>query len=207
MVFWSDIGIVLSSKKHGEKYKIVDVFTQEHGKVGAMFSISKNSAFSVFSNVSVDYSAKTNASLGFWKLKSESQNWIFAIHSFRYMQVCQSIVCVLNKVLPYSSPHEGLFDVVNYISKNLRSFSSEEIFLAYVYFELVLLQEIGFGIENTSGFKFEKSRSIEAQIGDFLKNEFMLRNLKQILIKNGEIIRSNLLDINNYYRRAIITSL
>ena len=58
MISWSDTGIVLSARRHGEKYKIVNVFTKSHGNVHAMASYTKNSTFSVFSDVDIDYSSK-----------------------------------------------------------------------------------------------------------------------------------------------------
>ena len=205
MINWSDIGIVLSSRKHGEKYKIVDVFTQAHGKISAMFSLSKASSFSIFSNVNVDYSSKTDNSLGFWKLKSENQNWIFLINSFKHIQICQSIAFILNKVLPQGVPHETLFNVVKYISYNLKNFSDDEILTIYAYFEFILLREIGFEIENN--FHIEKTQSVENQISNLLSNKLFSENITQNLVHNSEIIETHLLNIDNYYRSSIIKTL
>lgn len=205
MINWSDIGIVLSSRKHGEKYKIIDVFTQTHGKISAMFSLSKASSFSIFSNVNVDYSSKTDTSLGFWKLKSENQNWIFLINSFKHIQICQSIAFILNKVLPQGVPHETLFNVVKYISYNLKNFSEDDIITIYAYFEFVLLREIGFEIENN--FHIEKTQSVENQISNLLSNKLFSENITQNLVHNSEIIETHLLNIDNYYRSSIIETL
>lgn len=205
MICWSDIGIVLSSRKHGEKYKIVDVFTKSHGKISAMFSLSKNSSFSIFSNVNIEYSSKTETSLGFWKLKSETQNWIFLINSFQHIQICQSMAFILNKVLPQGVPHETLFNVVKYISYNLKNFSNNEISTIYAYFESVLLREIGF--EVGGNFCIEKSQPIENQIISLLNNKIFSKDIVQNLENNSKIIGSHLLDIDNYYRSAIIRSL
>jgi len=207
MINWSDSGIVLSSRKHGEKYKIVDIFTQHHGKISAMFSLSKNSSFSIFSNVDIEYSSKTVTSLGFWKLKSENQNWIFLINSFQHIQACQSIAYILNKVLPQDVPHETLFNVVKYISYNLKNFSDSEISTIYAYFEFVLLREIGFEIEFEDDFLIEKSLPIENQITNLLNDEKFSRNIKENLEKNSKIIETHLLNIDNYYRSSIIKSL
>ncbi len=205
MINWSDIGIVLSSRKHGEKYKIVDVFTQTHGKISAMFSLSRASSFSIFSNVNVDYSSKTDSSLGFWKLKSENQNWIFLINAYKHLQICQSMTFILNKVLPQGVPHKTLFNVVKYISYNLKNFSKYEVFTIYAYFEFVLLREIGFEIVND--FCIEKTQSIETQIANLLSNKLFSKNITQNLEYNSKIIGSHLLNIDNYYRLSIIKSL
>lgn len=207
MINWSDSGIVLSSRKHGEKYKIVDIFTQHHGKISAMFSLSKSSSFSIFSNVDIEYSSKTVTCLGFWELKSEKQNWIFLINSFQRIQACQSIAYILNKVLPQAVPHETLFNVVIYISYNLKNFSDSEISTIYAYFEFVLLREIGFEIKLEDDFLIEKSLPIENQITNLLNNEIFSRNIKRNLEKNSKIIETYLLNIDNYYRSSIIKSL
>lgn len=147
MIFWSDVGIVLSSKKHCEKYKIVDVFTKKHGKISGMVSISRCNKLSIFSNVEVDYSSKNEGSLGFWKTKDEKQNWIYALNSEAHTLICQSICFTLNKILPHGVCHENLFDFSQYISNNLHKFSKIEALNLYAYFEFLLLDCSGFGLD------------------------------------------------------------
>lgn len=158
-----------------------------------------------FFNVNIEYSSKTETSLGFWKLKSETQNWIFLINSFQHIQICQSMAFILNKVLPQGVPHETLFNVVKYISYNLKNFSNNEISTIYAYFESVLLREIGFEVEGN--FYIEKSQPIENQIISLLNNKIFSKDIVQNLENNSKIIGSHLLDIDNYYRSAIIRSL
>ena len=120
MVSWSDIGVVLSSRKHGEKYKIINVFTKGHGRFSAMSSIGKGgNTFGVFSNVELAYSAKTADNLGFWKLLNERQNWIFSFNSQNHILVCQAICYALDRLLPVGAPYPGLFAFVRNYSTDI----------------------------------------------------------------------------------------
>ncbi|MDR1391117.1 MAG: DNA repair protein RecO [Holosporales bacterium] len=203
MISWTDIGIVLSAKRHGEKYKIVNIFTKEHGKFSAMVSNSKSNAFSIFSNVVIDYSTKTQESMGFWKLKSEKQDWIFFMKSENHVLVSQGICFLLNKLLPLGAPYEKLFNFTKHLLGIFQNFSKSDILLLYVYFEFVLLDNIGFGKRISDNFdlnlKFNSFLNLSETID---KNDF--EKIKHSLSVTKNIIEDNLLKIDNYYRSSII---
>ncbi|MDR1333234.1 MAG: recombination protein O N-terminal domain-containing protein [Holosporales bacterium] len=146
MHVWSDKGIVLSAHGYANKYRIIDIFTRAHGRCLGLAGISKYVRFSVFSIVVVDHSSSNEISLGFWRLQSEAKSWIHIMDSITHILVCQGICSLLMKVIPLAVPHEGLFDLVYDIARNLRSFSNQEALSAYAYFEFLLLTGTGFGI-------------------------------------------------------------
>ena len=147
MIIWADSGIVLSSRKHGEKYKIVNIFTKSQGKASGMMTLSKRNNLSLFSDVCVEWSSKNSDSLGFWKVQNEKQNWIFAINNQTNILACQSICFVLDKVLPYGVCSQKLFEFISFLSSELHNFSKIEILNLYAYFEFLLLNNIGYGME------------------------------------------------------------
>ena len=91
MISWKDSGIVLSTRPHGEKYKIVCVLTQSHGKVYALAYKSKTQTFTNFAKIEITYTSREPGSLGFWKLLSETHTWIASIHLGNHLMVCKSI--------------------------------------------------------------------------------------------------------------------
>ena len=202
MVNWSDIGIVLASHPHGEKYKIVNIFTKDHGRIHAMVSKSKNNTFSIFSNVEIGYSSKDAGSLGFWKLLSERQNWIFSMNSEKHLLVCQGICFLLNKILPQGVCHKRLFEFAEYISKNLHQFSAQDILLLYAYFEFSLLEDIGLSIDKSILQEIPRVNEFY-ELPSLLKTESIIRNAKNFLSIAGRVIEQNLLKIDNYYRSLI----
>ena len=146
-MIWSDCGVVLSSKKHGEKYKLINIFTKEHGKISGMMSLSKQHAVSVFSNVHVDFVEKTAGALGFWRIKNEKQNWVLATNKHTHILACQSMCFILDQVLSPALRNEHLFDFVNFFVSEFHKFSHLEILNFYAHFEIILLKNMGYGFD------------------------------------------------------------
>jgi hypothetical protein len=207
MVVLSDIGIVLSTKKYAEKYKIVDIFTLKYGRRSALFSCIPTAKFSTFSNVEVDYSSKNEISLGFWKLKNEKQNWIYLLNSMSHVLVCQGICFLLNKTLPPLVPYEKLFYFIKYLADNLRIFSELEVLFVYSYFEFVLLNNIGFGIDlNNITPNSYVYNLFDLQM--FGGNVSFIEQIKQLDIKTsleitGSILKRNVPYAENFFRASI----
>ncbi|MDR3224151.1 MAG: recombination protein O N-terminal domain-containing protein [Holosporales bacterium] len=150
MVVWDDRGIVISSRKHMDKYKIVDVFTIDHGRVSALVAISSYGSFSVFSKVDVEYESKHQNSIGFLKLQKETTSLAFSTCSADHIFVCHKICSLLSKSLPQMSPHRKLCGVVGYIADNIHKFSSNDVLTLYAYFEFSFIEDIGYGIDLNS---------------------------------------------------------
>lgn len=203
MINWSDTGIVLTAKRQGEKYKVVTIFTKEHGKIRAMAPFASNSTFLTFSQVEVNYSTKTQDSLGFWKLMNEKQNWVFAMDSGNHLLVCQGICFLLNRLIPLGVPHKHLFDFTSYISDNFQRFSEREILLLYAYFEFSILEEVGFKPDSEEMAKIPRIQDFE-QLPDLLGNEQIKANAKRMTSIAGHITSSHLLNIDNFCRTSII---
>ncbi|MDR0942366.1 MAG: recombination protein O N-terminal domain-containing protein [Holosporales bacterium] len=200
---WNDVGIVLSSKNHGEKYKIIDVFTKRHGKFAALYQASKVSSFSIFSKVDIDYLSRNETSLGFWKLKNEKQNWIYLLNSGSHLLVCQGICFLLNKALPHALPHKNLFNFAEYIADNIQKFSEREVLSLYAYFEFVLLENAGFGLDLG-----EQNTDVSELWKLWKRHEFTCDasrgDIKNSLENTGNAIERNISHLaNNHFRMAI----
>ncbi len=146
-MIWSDAGVVISCKKYGEKYKIVNIFTQAHGNVAGMISHQKTHPLVVFSCVDVSWSSNREGALGFWSVQKEKQNWIFSMNNQASVIASQSICLLLDKILPLGVCYQILFEFVEYFASNMYEFSSLEVLNLYAYFELLLLTSVGYGID------------------------------------------------------------
>jgi DNA repair protein RecO (recombination protein O) len=147
VIEWSDTGIVISLAKQSEKYRIVNIFTENHGNVSGMVSLSHDNKMAVFSRVNVVYRSKTESSIGFWRKKDERQVWIYFMNSQAHLLICQSICYLLNRVLPQNLQYRKLFKFIDEVSCSLHTLSTVESLGLYAYFELLLLSTIGFGID------------------------------------------------------------
>ncbi|MBQ2174572.1 MAG: recombination protein O N-terminal domain-containing protein [Alphaproteobacteria bacterium] len=203
MISWKDSGIVLSTRPHGEKYKIVCVLTQSHGKVYALAYKSKTQTFTNFAKIEITYTSREPGSLGFWKLLSETPTWIASIHLGNHLMVCQSICFMLDKLLPQNSDEEQIFQLTDYISTNLQNFSAEEILFLYVYFELSLLTNIGFSV-NISSIQTVDNCS---DIPSLISSTHFQQNAYRLLQTSSQIIAKNLTSIENFYRSSITKQL
>lgn len=147
-MIWSDSGIVLSNRKHGENLKIVSIFTKEHGRVAAMSKIINRNAFSLLSNVTVEL-IKQNSSddIGFWLKKYEKQNWIYIFNIEICLLICQSICLILDKILPPGVKFIKLFCFLEFLLKYINTLSEKELLILYAYFEFIVLEESGFGFD------------------------------------------------------------
>ena len=198
MISWSDIGIVIASRNYGEKYRLVTIFTNDYGKVQAMAYKSRLPNFCNFSQVNINHNSRTATSIGFWRLCSEKQP-LGLVHR-AHLLVCQSICVMLNNVLPLNDPHLRLFEITNYIASHIVQFTEREILYVYVYFETVLLRELGFSSEIPNMPPLDDFH----QIRDIIEMPIIQNNTYNILRTIERIIKDNLTNIDNVYRDAIL---
>ncbi|MDR0552586.1 MAG: DNA repair protein RecO [Holosporales bacterium] len=145
-ITWSDVGVVLSSRKQGENFKIVNILTRNHGKSSGLVRIVGRNNFSVFSKVDVDLIMKSENSLGFWHKRTEKQNWARILHSDINVSVFQSICLVLDKILPHGSRYCRIYEFLEYLTENT-GLNNDCMTNLYAFFELMLLKETGFGFD------------------------------------------------------------
>ncbi|MDR0630827.1 MAG: DNA repair protein RecO C-terminal domain-containing protein [Holosporales bacterium] len=162
MILWTDRGVVISIARQGEKYQIVNIFTENHGNFSGRVFLSRNNRMAIFSNVDVNYRSQNTSSLGFWQKKYERQKgWICSMNSVIHLLACQSICYILSRALPHGVPYKSLFEFINYFSCDLHSFSALTVLNLYAYFEFLFLNSIGFGIDLNTCFVCEKNEDIE----------------------------------------------
>lgn len=199
MITWNDTGIVLTSKLHGEKYKVVTIFTKKHGKVRAFAYKTRAPTFTNFAKVEISYSVSDTNSIGFWRLISEESTWIASIRLGNHLLVCQSICYILDSLMPQHSCDTKIFNLTENISATIKNFNATDVLLIYAYFELSLLESIGFSLNLQNKFALDYN-----EISSILTTGQFRENLHQLLQISSQIIKNNLTSIDNFYRSAII---
>ena len=145
---WTDEGIVIGVKRHGEANGILELMTREHGRhlglVRGGFGTRMKPVLQTGNGVSATWRARLDEHLGNYTIEPTRQrasNFFAAPHAIYGV----SHLAALMRLLPERDPHAGLYSVFEEILDRL-----EDPVLAaplVVRFELQLLGELGFGLD------------------------------------------------------------
>ena len=148
---WSDVGIVLSSRKFGESSVIVSLMTPEHGRhAGLVRGGSGKRARGIFqagNMVSVDWSARVEDQLGSFRCELLKPLAALYLDDSLRLAGLSSACAVVERALPererYQDVYESLFSF-------LINLESNDWLENYVRWEISLLTSLGFGLNLSS---------------------------------------------------------
>jgi DNA repair protein RecO (recombination protein O) len=145
-VEWTDEGIVLGTRRHGEASVIVEVMTRTHGRhLGLVRGGGGSRLRPVLqpgNSVGVVWRARLDEHLGHFtveglRLRAAS---VFAVPYAVYGVTHLAALC---RLLPERDPHPGVHDALTAILEQMDATAAMRV----VQFELMLLAELGFGLE------------------------------------------------------------
>jgi DNA repair protein RecO (recombination protein O) len=145
---WTDEGIVLGARRHGEANAILELMTREHGRhlglVRGGFGSRLKPVLQPGNSVSAAWRARLDEHLGNYTvegLRLRAANFFSAPHAIYGV----THLAALMRLLPERDPHAGLYEALDEILGHL-----DDAVLAapmVVRFELQLLSELGFGLD------------------------------------------------------------
>lgn len=145
---WQDSGIILSLRPHGENGGIVSLLTQSHGRAaGYVYGINSSRVrgmLEIGNLVSAQWTAKTHDQLGAYTLELDTSFAGNIIDSPVKLTALQSACALADRTLPEHESHPGVFDGMVAL---LHAFDGEVWPAAYIYWEIALLRELGFGLD------------------------------------------------------------
>lgn len=148
MIEWNDTGIILSVRSHGETGGIASVLTAEHGRaVGYVYGVGSSRLRGVTepgNQVSVAWQAKSQDQLGTFSLELEKGYSAQVMDDPLKLTTLQSACALADKTLAEREPHPGVFEGLRAL---MESFATDIWPAAYIYWELGLLRELGFGLD------------------------------------------------------------
>jgi DNA repair protein RecO (recombination protein O) len=145
-VEWTDEGIVLGTRRHGEASVILEVMTRAHGRhLGLVRGGGGSRLRPVLqpgNSVGTVWRARLDEHLGHFtveglRLRAAS---VFAVPYAVYGVTHLAALC---RLLPERDPHPGVHDALVAILERMDDTAAMRI----VQFELMLLAELGFGLE------------------------------------------------------------
>jgi len=145
---WSDEGIVLSVRAHGETAAVVEVLTRQHGRhLGLVHGGRSRRLRPVLqpgNHVHVAWKARLAEQLGHMTLELERGFAADAMSSAVALSGLSSLT-TLARLLPERDPHPNLYEITLFV---LGFLDDPTVWPALmIRWELALLEELGFGLD------------------------------------------------------------
>nr|WP_319249020.1 DNA repair protein RecO [uncultured Celeribacter sp.] len=151
MIEWRDEGAVLAVRKHGETSVIVEVFTQSHGRHAGVVrgGISRKMAphLQPGGQIAVTWKARLEDHLGSFTIEPLKSRAVVMSDPLA-LAALTSVTSLLAFVLPEREPHDYLYqDSLSLLDR----LGQDPMWpLAYLHWEVALLEELGFGLDLSS---------------------------------------------------------
>jgi len=148
---WSDEGVVLSVRAHGETAAVLELFTRRHGRhlglVHGGRSRRLRPILQIGNHVDATWKARLADNLGHFSLELRKGFAALLMEDGAALAAMMSMAA-LARLLPERDPHPNLFEITQFV---LGFLDDREVWPALVVrWELALLDELGFGLDLAS---------------------------------------------------------
>ncbi len=200
---WSDIGYLVSIISSKENSSIIKIFSMNHGCYPGMVygssSKKKKPDLQLGNKLKVNYSSKSEDSLGYFSLELIENKSIKFFNDNIKLNLLLTSIEIISKIMPDRQKYLECFQDFDLFVKQL----SDDNLKSYLVWEYNFLKHMGYGLDlNEVNFE-QKTKDI--LLG---KNvDFSFENLKSIFDLNSEIITNRLVDainISNFKNRQKI---
>ncbi|MCV2889352.1 DNA repair protein RecO [Ruegeria aquimaris] len=146
---WRDQGILLAVRRHGETSAIIEVFTQEHGRhAGVVRGGTSRKIAPILqpgAQLDVSWRARLEDHIGSFTVEPLRSRAAAAMSGQMALAGLNAVTALLSFCLPEREPHPNLY---RQSERLLDLLGQDEIWpLAYLRWELGLLEELGFGLD------------------------------------------------------------
>ena len=147
---WSDCGLVLSARRHGERDAILEVMTAEHGRHLGLVRGGRGPRHSAMlqpgNRVSLTWRARLEEHLGAFSVEPLVSRAAYIINNALALHAVSHLAQLL-RLMPERQAHTHVYEAAD----ALCALAGEPLHLApmLVRFELLILSELGFGLDLT----------------------------------------------------------
>ena len=205
---WEDECYLLSKKKFRENANIINVFTENKGKIGGIVyggnSRKIRNYLQISNKLFVFNNSKNDSRIGYFKtelIKAVSPNYF---SDKERTSALISICSLLNTLLPESQPYRNIYKS---FEKFISSLNLDNWIILYIFFEISLIKELGYDV-NLSTFndsdddiyslKKIKIDEYNYEVPNFLIKKKIPNSITRLLIKKSLIFTRSIL-LNKFF--------
>lgn len=152
MVEWTDEGVILGVRPHGEGSGVLTLMTREHGRHAGLargvFSAKARGQYQPGNRVSATWRARLNDHLGNYTCEPTRDHAAALLDEPLKLAALTSACAVAETALPEREPHEGVHDGLVALLEMMEMPEIGDAWVAgYVQWELGMLSELGYGLD------------------------------------------------------------
>ena len=144
-MIWEDECFLLSKRKFRENANIINIFTQKKGKINGIVyggnSRKIRNYLQISNKLFVSYNSKSENKIGYFKTELIKPITPLYFNDKERTSALVSICTLLNILLPESQPNKIIYRT---FEKFLNSINLDNWIFLYVFFELNLINELGY---------------------------------------------------------------
>ena len=145
---WSDEGVVLSVRPHGETAAVVDLFTRAHGRHSGLVHGGRSRrlrpVLQLTNHVDATWKARLADNLGHYNIELR-RGFAAPLMEDAAALAAVTSMAALARLLPERDPHPNLFEITLFVLGYLEEAAVWPALV--VRWELALLDELGFGLD------------------------------------------------------------
>ena len=194
-MIWEDECFLLSKKKFRENANIINILTQNRGKVDGIVyggnSRKIRNYLQISNKLFVSHNSKSENKIGYLKTELIKPISPLYFNDKKRISALVSICSLLNVLLPESQPNKNIY---NSFENLVTSLNLENWIYLYIFFELGLIKELGYDTNlgqnkikniNINDFNKIKIDSYIYEVPNFLILKKIPDKLSNILIKKS----------------------
>ena len=146
---WTDSGIVLGARRHGESAEIVTALTQAHGRHAGLVRSARRAAgtYEPGNLVSLRWRARLDEHLGNFTGELVRSFAAAVLDDPLRLAGLAAACALVDAALPEREPHDKVFESLNALLAAIYEAKTPEWQSAFVRFEIDLLRDLGFGLD------------------------------------------------------------
>lgn len=145
---WTDEGIILGVRRHGESSAIVELMTRGHGRhlglVRGGASARQRPMLQPGNTVNAVWRARLDEQLGYYALEATRMRAATMLAS-GHAAYGVTHLAALARLLPERDPHDEIYDILTLALNDFDDIGHAALHL--IRFELMMLTELGYGLE------------------------------------------------------------
>ncbi len=145
---WSDIGVIVGVRSHGESSLILHIFTRGHGLSAGLVrrprSQKQGSIYELGNVVTATWQARLPEHLGRFTCELEHHTTALFFNDYKRLSCISSVSALIKYGFPEGEPHAQSFENLLTLFENL---AGEDWIQHYVRWEISFLTDLGFGFD------------------------------------------------------------